>query len=70
MTVTKWREGDPLRIRREIFFSTVDGAAYTGHHSRESFISWCRRNGVTLRRPPGCRTLVVKKADLDFALRI
>lgn len=58
------------RIEREIFLSTQEGAQYVGRPSREAFIRWCRRHGVALRRPPGARVFVVKKGDLDFALRI
>jgi len=57
------------RIEREIFLSTLEAAQYVGRPSREAFIRWCRRHNVPLRRPPGGRTFVVKKGDLDWVLR-
>jgi hypothetical protein len=59
------------RLEREIFLSTLEAAQLVGSRSREGFVKWCRRNGIPLRKPnANARTLVVKKSDLDFALRV
>jgi hypothetical protein len=59
------------RIEREVYLSTEEAAQLTGRPSREAFIKWARRNGVPLRKPsPKARILVVKKGDLDWALRV
>lgn len=58
-------------IEREIYLSTEEAAQYVGRPSREAFIKWARRNGIPLRKPNvTARTLVVKKGDLDWALRV
>lgn len=57
------------RVERDVYFSTEQAARYTDRPSREAFIKWARRNGIALRRPKGGRSLVVRKADIDFALR-
>lgn len=58
------------RIEREIYLSTEEAAQLTGRPSRAAFIQWARRNGVPLRKPsPSARRLMIKKSDLDFALR-
>jgi len=70
--------GMPGRLRallgahldREIYLSTEEAAQYVGRPSREAFIKWARRHDVPLRKPsPKARVLVVKKGDLDWALR-
>lgn len=58
------------RLDAEVYLSTEEGAQLVGRPSREAFIKWCRRHGVPLRRPPGGRTLVARKGDIDFALRV
>lgn len=57
---------------REVYLSTKEGAELTSKPTREAFIKWCRRQQPTiaLRRPKGCRSLLVKKSDLDWALRL
>lgn len=57
---------------RDVYLSTEQAAQYTGKPSREAFIKWARRAGVPLRRPKGARrgALVVRKGDLDWALRL
>lgn len=58
------------RIEREVYLSTEEAAQYVGRPSREAFIKWARRNGVPLRKPsPTARALMVRKGDLDWALR-
>lgn len=59
------------RIDREVYLSTAEAAALTDKPSREAFIKWARRHGIALRKPsPKARTLVVRKGDIDFALRV
>lgn len=58
------------RLDREVYLSTEEAAQLVGRPSREAFIKWARRHGVPLRKPsPTARVLVVKKSDLDWALR-
>lgn len=57
-------------LEREVYLSTEEAAQYVGRPSREALIRWARRYGVPLRRVPGARTFVVKKGDLDWALRV
>lgn len=59
------------RIDREIYLNTEQAAQLVGRPSRAAFIQWARRQDppIPLRRAKGTRTLVVKKGDLDFALR-
>ena len=59
------------RLDREIYLSTVEAAQYVGRPTREAFIKWARRHRVPLRRPSGATrgALVVRKGDLDWALR-
>lgn len=57
------------RLDREVYLSTDEAAKYAGRPSREAFIKWARRAGIPLRTPKGCRTISVKKGDIDFALR-
>lgn len=59
------------RIEREVYLSTEEAAQYVGRPSREAFIRWARRHGVPLRKPSAtARLLVVRKGDLDWALRV
>lgn len=59
------------RVERDVYLSTEDAAQYVGRPTREAFIKWARRNAVPLRKPsPHARVLVVRKGDLDWALRI
>lgn len=57
-------------IAHEVYFSTDEAAQLVGRPSRAAFIKWARRHAVPLRRPAGGRALVVKKSDLDWALRV
>jgi hypothetical protein len=58
------------RVERDVYLSTEEAAQYTARPSREAFIRWARRNDVPLRKPsPHARVLVVRKGDLDWALR-
>ena len=67
---SRLRELLGTRVDREIYLSTADAAAYAGKSSREAFIKWARRNGIPLRKPSAqARTLVVRKGDIDWALR-
>lgn len=58
------------RIDTEVYLSTDEGAKYVDRPSREAFIKWARRHKVPLRRPDGGRLLMVRKGDLDWALRV
>jgi hypothetical protein len=59
------------RFERDVYLSTAQAAEYVGSPSREAFIKWARRNGIPLRKPsPKARTLVARKGDLDWALRV
>lgn len=58
------------RVERDVYLSTEQAAQYTGRPTREAFIRWARRHGIALRKPGShARTLVVRKGDLDWALR-
>src|SRR3990167_10578070 len=58
------------RIERDVYLSTEEAAQYVGRPSREAFIKWARRHDVPLRKPsPHARVLVVRKGDLDWALK-
>jgi hypothetical protein len=57
------------RLDREIYLSTEEAAQYAGRPSREAFIKWARRHGIPLRKPAGARVFVVRKSDIDHALR-
>lgn len=58
------------RVEGEAYLTTEEAARYVGRPSRASFIAWARARcrGLPLRRPPGGRVFVVRKADLDAAL--
>lgn len=60
------------RVDAEVYLSTDEGAKYVDRPSRQAFIKWCRRQQppIPLRRPKGSRALVVRKGDLDWALRV
>lgn len=59
------------RVEREVYLSTEEAAQYVGRPSPAAFRKWARRHGIALRKPsPHARRLVVKKGDLDFALRV
>lgn len=59
------------RLQREIYISTEEAAQLVGRPSREAFIRWARRHGVALRKAsPAARVFLVRKGDLDFALRV
>jgi hypothetical protein len=58
------------RVERDVYLSTEEAAQYVSRPSREAFIKWARRHDVPLRKPsPHARVLVVRKGDLDWALR-
>lgn len=58
------------RIDLDVYLSTEEAAQYVGRPSREAFVRWARRNEIPLRKPsPKARILVVRKGDLDWALR-
>ena len=59
-----------VRVERDVYLSTEEAAQYVARPSREAFIKWARRHGVPLRKPgPHARVLVVRKGDLDWALK-
>lgn len=58
------------RIEQEVYLSTAEAAELTSKPSREAFIVWARRHGIPLRRPDGGKTLSVKLADIQWALRV
>jgi len=68
-TPGRLRELLGARAEREVYLSTEEGAQYAGRPTREAFIKWARRAGVPLRRVKRHGTLVVRKGDIDWALR-
>lgn len=67
---SRLRELLGARLQQEVYLNTLEAAQLAGRPSREAFVRWARRHGVPLRKPaPGARALVVKKSDLDWALR-
>ncbi len=60
-----------VRADSDAYLSTAQAVEYVGSPSREAFIKWARRNAIPLRKPsPKARILVVRKSDLDWALRV
>lgn len=58
-------------LDRDVYLSTDEAAEYVGHPSRDAFIKWARRHDVPLRKPSArARRLIVRKGDLDWALRV
>ena len=59
------------QLDRDAYLATDDAARYVGRPSREAFIRWARRHHIPLRKPDArARRFVVKKSDLDWALRV
>ncbi len=59
-----------VRAEREVYLSTEEAAQLVSSPSREAFRKWARRHNVPLRRVGARGPLRVKKADLDWALRV
>src|SRR6185295_9617368 len=58
-------------LDEEVYLNTEQARQYAGRPTRPAFIRWAKTNEVPLRKPsPKARTVVVRKSDLDLALRV